>query len=196
MEPIDCYKTYLSVKNHFSKENYDFFKYNGKTKVSQKTFYSKKDRFWFEKLSRQKNENEIVDFFVSNYSSSDDPSNLWIGNIIKEGEKIYDDWKLKKENLIDIFQKEVYRKINKENFNNYFSVINNRHPPILKDYLTKEISIETLIILDKILNFKTDLDKKLLDPIWQTISLKIKKYSPFLNINIFKYKKVLKDHVL
>jgi hypothetical protein len=194
--PIDCYKTYLSIKNHFSKQSYDFFKYNGKTKVSEKTFYSKKDRFWFEKLSRQKDDKEILDFFVSNYAFSDDPSNLWIGNIIKGGEENYLNWKYKIENLHEIFEKEVFEKISKENFNEYFIIKNNRHPQILKDYLKKEISIETIIILNKILNFKKDFDCKLLDPVWSIVSLKIEKYSPFLNINIFKYKKILKEHFL
>lgn len=194
--PIDCYKTYLSIKNHFSKENYDFFKYNGKTKVSEKTFYSKKDRFWFEKLSRQKDDKEIIDFFVSNYAFSEDPSNLWIGNIIKGGEEIYSSWKLKKDNLLNIFENEITKNIKKDTFNNYFKIENNRHPQILKDYLKREISIETLVILDKILNFKKDFDSKLLDPVWMIVSLKIEKYSPFLNLNIFEYKKLLKEYVL
>lgn len=196
MDPISCYKTYLSIKNHFSKRDYDFFKYNGKTKVSEKTFYSKKDRFWFEKLSRKKSDKEIIDFFVSNYSSSDDPSNLWIGNIIKEGESIYEDWIGKRNNLPNIFYDEISNRLTKENFESYFQIQNNRHPILLKDYLKKEICIETLIILDKILRFKKDFDNKIIDPIWETVSLKMEKYSPFLNVDIFKYKKILKECVL
>ena len=34
-------------------------------------------------------------------------------------------------------------------------------------------------------------DKKLNDPVWETVSLKIKKYSPFLNIDVPHYKKIL-----
>jgi hypothetical protein len=196
VDPISCYKTYLSIKNHFSKRDYDFFKYNGKTKVSEKTFYSKKDRFWFEKLSRKKSDKEIIDFFVSNYSSSDDPSNLWIGNIIKEGESIYEDWIGKRNNLPNIFYDEISNRLTKENFESYFQIQNNRHPILLKDYLKKEICIETLIILDKILRFKKDFDNKIIDPIWETVSLKMEKYSPFLNVDIFKYKKILKECVL
>lgn len=196
MDPISCYKTYLSIKNHFSKKNYDFFKYNGKTKVSEKTFYSKKDRFWFEKLSRKKTDSEIVDFFISNYVSVDDPSNLWIGNIIKDGEKIYTDWKSKKENLVILFESEISNSITKDNFNEVFTIVNNRHPLILRKYLQGEISIESLVILDKILGFKKDFDKKILDPIWDIVSLKIEKYTPFLNIDIFKYKKILKEKIL
>lgn len=196
MDPLSCYKTYLSIKNHFSKKDYDFFKYNGKTKVSEKTFYAKKDRFWFERLSRKKTDKEVIDFFVSNYSESDDPSNLWIGNIIKDGESVYEKWMNKRNNLSDIFYNEIKTNLNKENFENYFEVKNNRHPSLLKDYLKKEISIETLIILDKILRFKKDFDHKIIDPVWEIVSLKMEKYSPFLNVDIFKYKKILKECIL
>ena len=71
-----------------------------------------------------------------------------------------------------------------------------RHPDILKSYLRDEISIETLVILDRILGFSKDWDKKLSDPVWETVSMRIKKYSPFLNIDVFRYKKVLKMVVL
>ena len=64
------------------------------------------------------------------------------------------------------------------------------------EYLRKNISIETLVILDKILGFKKNFDKKLSDPVWISVSMKLEKYSPFLNIDIFKYKKILKKVVI
>jgi len=33
------------------------------------------------------------------------------------------------------------------------------------------------------------------DPVWQTVNLKIKKYVPFLNIDVFQYKKILRELV-
>ena len=67
------------------------------------------------------------------------------------------------------------------------------HPIILKKYLGGEISLETLIILEKVFSFVKDFDKKLTDPVWETVSLKIKKYIPFININVFNYKKIIKE---
>jgi len=67
------------------------------------------------------------------------------------------------------------------------------HPPLLKKYLGGEISLETLTILEKVFSFVKNFDKKLDDPVWESVSLKIKKYNPFLNINIFQYKKVLRE---
>ena len=62
MTPVDCYRTYLAFKQHFSKVNYDYFKYQGKSKASPEAFYKRKDRYFFEKMSRQKSDQEIKDF--------------------------------------------------------------------------------------------------------------------------------------
>ena len=63
MTPFDVYKTYLGLKNHFTKDKYDYHRYNGKTRASLQSFYKRKDRYWFEKMSRQKNDQEVVNFF-------------------------------------------------------------------------------------------------------------------------------------
>jgi hypothetical protein len=53
-----------------------------------------------------------------------------------------------------------------------------------------------MVILDIILGYVKNFDKKLEDPVWETVSLKIKKYKPFLNINVQKYKSILKEQVV
>jgi hypothetical protein len=67
------------------------------------------------------------------------------------------------------------------------------HPPLLKKYLGGEISLETLTILEKVFSFVKNFDGRLKDPVWESVSLKIKKYIPFLNINVFQYKKILRE---
>ena len=92
MVPFDTYKTYLALKNHFTKDSYDYHKYQGKSRASLQSFYKRRDRFWLEKLSRQKDDKEIINFFVSNFTSCSDPGSLWIGEMIKEGESRYTSW--------------------------------------------------------------------------------------------------------
>ena len=53
------------------------------------SFYKRKDRYWFEKLSRSKSDKEVVDFFVSNFITCTDPRKLWIGEMISQGEGRY-----------------------------------------------------------------------------------------------------------
>lgn len=195
MTPFDVYKTYLSLKNHFTKDNYDYHKYCGKTRASLQSFYKRKDRYWFEKLGRQKNDKEIIDFFVANFVSSGDADSLWIGQIIREGESVYNNWKKKKESLAYIFKEETTDLFTEHKFKEVFDC-SKGHPPLLKKFFNGKISIETMVIYDRIFLFGNDFDKKLIDPVWQLVSKNIKKYNSFLNIDIFKYKKILKECVL
>jgi len=195
MTPFDVYKTYLALKNHFTKDNYDYHKYCGKTRASLQSFYKRKDRYWFEKLGRQKSDSEIVDFFVANFISSGDADSLWIGEMIREGESVYNNWKKKKESLTYVFKEETTNLFTDHKFEEVFDC-SKGHPPLLKKFLNGKISIETMVIYDRIFLFGKDFDKKLIDPVWQLVSKNIKKYNSFLNIDIFKFKKILKECVL
>ena len=44
----------------------------------------------------------------------------------------------------------------------------------VKKFLGGGISLETLVIFDRIFSFREKFDKKLDDPVWETVSLKIK----------------------
>lgn len=196
MTPFDVYKTYLAFKNHFTKENYDYFKYCGKSRASLDSFHKRKDRYFFERTSRQKSDDEIKAYFVANFVECNDPQNLWIGEIIQTGEEIYTNWLKKAQSLFYTFKTEVEVFIRKDNFETLFEIKNNQHPEILKMYLQKAITLETITIIDMILNFTKKFDKKLTDPVWETVSLRIRKYKPFLNIDVEKYKEILKEIVL
>jgi T4 gene Gp59 loader of gp41 DNA helicase C-term len=95
-----------------------------------------------------------------------------------------------------LFKTEVEVFINKDNFETLFEIKNNQHPEILKKYFQKAVSLETMVILDMILGYVKKFDKKMTDPVWETVRLRIIKYKPFLNIDVAKYKKVLQEIVL
>ena len=193
--PFDAYRQYLSLKNHFTKEKYDYHKYCGKSRATVQSFYKRKDRFWFEKLARNKDDKEVVEFFVSNFITCTDPSKLWIGEMIREGEGRYTDWKKRTQSLSYVFKQEVENVLAGNDFDSIFSS-KSGHPIILKKYLGGDISIETLVILDRVLGFRKEYDDNLQDPVWETVSMRMKKYSPFLNIDVQRYKKILKGVVL
>jgi len=194
MVPFETYKTYLALKNHFTKDSYDYHKYQGKSRASLQSFYKRKDRYWFEKLSRQKEDKEIIDFFVANFVSCNDPQTLWIGEMIKEGESRYKSWQKRIQSLSYLFEEE-----SQQLFENKFEEVfdcSKGHPLLLKKFLIGKISIETLVIYDRIFLFGKTFDKKLKDPVWETVSMRMKKYSPFLHIDVFRYKKILKEVVV
>ena len=191
----DAYRCYLALKNHFTKEKYDYHKYRGKVRATNKAFYKRKDRFWFEKFARQKDDKEVEEFFVSNFVYTTDPGTMWIGEMIKEGEGRYIDWKKKIQSLSYIFKEEVNSLFEQNTLNEVFDC-SKGHPPILKSYLGGNTSLETMVICDKILGYRDNFDKKLNDPVWETVSRKIKKYDPFLNIDVPNYKKILQKIIL
>ena len=193
--PFDAYREYLALKNHFTKKSYDYHKYCGKSRATVQSFYKRKDRFWFEKVVRQKTDKEVVEFFVANFVSCSDPQSLWIGEIMKEGETRYKEWQKKVQSLSYLFKQESEQMLSSNNLEQLFDC-SRQHPPILKMFLSGKISLETMVIYDKIFLYGNRFDKKLKDPVWESVSMKIKKYNPFLNIDVFRYKRILKEVVL
>jgi hypothetical protein len=191
MAPFDVYQTYLALKNHFTKSSYNFYKYNGKTRASLKTFYKRKDRFFFERLSRQKNNEEVLNFFVSNFVSCSNPQSFWIGDIINNGESIYQNWLSKTKNLENNFESDLKPLILEYGLKDSFKIVNQKHPVILKKFLVNEVSLESLVILNKLYKFVNYYDDKLTDPIWEFVSLRIKKYSDFIIIEPEKFREII-----
>ena len=190
--PFETYQTYLSMKSHFTNKRYDFFKYGGKSRATMSSFNKRKDKYWFEKTSRKFSDQEVVDFLLSNFVSTDNPQNLWIGEIINSGERKYAEWMKRKQSLTYLFKEQSKELLSENDLETVFNC-SKGHPPLLKKYLGGEISLETLTILEKVFSFRKEFDKKLQDPVWETGSLKIKKYIPFININTFSYKKILRE---
>ena len=192
--PFETYQHYLSLKNHFTNPKYDFFRYGAKTRATVASFNKRKDKYWFEKTSRKYSDDEVVQFLVSNFISADNPQNLWIGEIINSGERNYAEWMKRQQSLTYLFKEQMNELLSENELENVFNC-SKGHPPILKKYLAGDVSIENVVICEKIFSFREKFDKKLDDPVWETVSLKIKKYIPFLNIDVFQYKKLLRKIV-
>ena len=192
--PFETYQSYLSMKSHFTNRKYDFFRYGGKSRATMSSFNKRKDKYWFEKTSRKYSDGEIVDFLLANFVTTDNPKNLWIGEIINSGERTYADWIRRQQSISYIFKEESSKLLEENELEELFQ-IGKGHPIILKKFLGSDISLETFVIFDIIFAFSEKFDEKLLDPVWETVSLKIRKYKPFLNINVFNFKKILREIV-
>ena len=192
--PFETYQSYLSMKSHFTNRKYDFFRYGGKSRATMSSFNKRKDKYWFEKTSRKYSDGEIVDFLLANFVTTDNPKNLWIGEIINSGERTYADWMRRKQSISYLFKEESEKLLENNNLEELFDC-GKGHPIILKRFLGGDISLETFVIYDIIFSFSENFDEKLLDPVWETVSLKIRKYKPFLNINVFNFKKILREIV-
>jgi hypothetical protein len=179
------------MKSHFTNSKYDFFKYGGKSRATITSFNKRKDKYWFEKTSRKYSDKEVIDFLLSNFVSADNPSNLWIGEIINSGERTYAEWMRRQQSLTYLFKEQSEELFSQIKLEDAFNC-SKGHPILLKKFLSGKISLETFVIYEKIFHFSKNFDTKLIDPVWETVSMKVKKYNPFLNIDVFQFKKILR----
>jgi hypothetical protein len=192
----DLYVLYNSIKLHFNSEQYNFFQYDGKTRVSIDAFQKRRDKFLFHRLARKYRDEEMVPFLVANFVHSDDN---WTKSLLEEeAEETYQDWKRRTDSMSKIYEEDL-RKICPEpkEFNQLFEVKDGQFPKLLVALLQKEVTIETLVILNNIFRFIPIWDKKISDDIiYPKVSRKIRKYGAFLAVNVDKYKLLTKKVLL
>ena len=193
MNGLDVYKTYQSIKLHFTTQKYNFFTYGGKTNISVDAFERRKDKFLFHKLARKYDEDEIVSFLVSNFVKN---SNVWVRDLLTEdAEDTYRNWKKVTQSMSEIFRCDLDRLLvekNPKEFNAIFVVTDGDSPILLQKLQQGDVTIESSVILNNMVNFIDRWDNQISDDIiYPKISMKIRKYGAFLTIDTKKYKNIL-----
>jgi len=193
-EGIDAYKIYLAIRNHF-KTDYDYFKYNGKMKISDESFLKRRDRFFFAKLERKYKKSELVYFFVAKFIKDE---NMWSGSLVgNESEKVYYEWLKYVESLKYNFTNECQKlqtllEDKSLSFDDLFYINNNSHPILLTKVVGGHISIETFSIMDMIISFTNRWNKHIDDFTYINVKQISVKYKPFLNVDKDIYKSIMK----
>jgi hypothetical protein len=195
MNGYDLYCTYQAIKLHFTSESYNFFHYDGKTRVSIDAFQKRRDKFLFHRLARKYRDDEMVPFLVANFVHSDDN---WTKSLLEdEAEETYRDWKRTTDSMSKIYVEDLQKIATKETFNDLFKVEDGQFPKLLVTFLQKDVTIETMVILNNIFDFIRIWDKKISDDIiYPKVSRKIRKYGAFLAVNVDKYKILTKETLL
>ena len=195
MEGTKAYTRYLALKLHFTTD-YDYFRYGGKTRaMTNESFEKRKDTFFFRKIERRYNDQELTDFFVSNFV--DNNKTKWIGELSNvNAEKTYANWKKRIQSLSYMFEQDLLiakEKLRTANPAELWEPVAGGHPEILKLYLGKKISIETLVASNVVLNYLPKWDREIKDSIiWPDVSKSIRKYSPFIHMNKVDLTKIIK----
>jgi hypothetical protein len=186
MEPFEVYRLYMALKLHFTTKEYDVTKTKGAVKSSQSAFMKRRDVFLFRKLAHKFKKHEVINYFVANFASGDKNGGLFSA----ESFEIYEKWIVRQDKLSYMFTDDISRllleseKLKQEPLISY----NNQHPIAIRMYLGGKISLETLIILDKLLDFRYTLNTDLTnDFIWNDLSLLIEKYRPFVRFDRTKF---------
>lgn len=204
IDGYDAYCMYLAIQTHFTTDKYDFFEADGKINASRESYEKRRDKIFFKQL-RQKfpKRKDMVLYLVANFC---DCKKHWIGDLIHDDESRNKYMKMKQrwESLEYSFKSDVIKILDiaeKKNiqFDGLFKVVDNHHPVIVQLATQNEISLETFILLDKILNHVERIDKNLNDPYsWGNLKRKCEKLEQFFcaGINMEKYKAILKNEVL
>lgn len=185
----ETYCLYLALKQHFTVDKYDFFKYNGKTKnVSKESFLIRKDRFQFERLARKCD--DVKTHMIANFLAD----RTWIGDMLDD-----DAFDITKRHLKRVqsmsynFKNELE---NVENVKDLFTMSDTGYPKFMVEYNFGTLSMESIIILNAFIDFIPKFDAKLGDDyLWSKFSFKVRKFAPFLlqDLDREKFKQILKE---
>ena len=192
---FSAFALFNAIKLHFTSDSYDYFKYGGKTSISKDSFTNRKDKYTFYKLSRKYNLQDLRDFYVSNFLVKDVN---WVGDIANaEGEENHKMWQKRTQRLTYEFEQDIIRILEQaDNPDELVLVPSGGYPALLLGAMQDKICIETLVILDDIMNFFPMWSKKISDDIvWPTYHRKCLRYKPFIQYDKEKFKTILKESI-
>ncbi len=183
MTPFKCYKLYVALKRHFNDDNYDFFKYKGKLKLNESSFEKRRDRMLFHAVSNTKDPLRLIISSIIN-----DP-NVYINDLLtEEASQRYTKYVKYQESFEYSFREELKRY---NRLDEVIKVVDQQYPVIVQDYINKEISIDTISVVDKVIRGCEYWSTLLNDPLWEDINKQLVKYRPFVDVNTTKYKSVI-----
>jgi hypothetical protein len=198
---FSAWVVYQGIYAHFTRD-YDYFKFNGKgnwnSVDSMQRSFAKQEvngnfsmqRKIFKDIGKEfTNKEALIYFYLSQFTNG-------VVYPTHFDSDFYDEYTERMNNFDFTIKKdmmEVKRYLDKfeVNFDDIFKVDGINHPTILKMGLSKTISLETVAVLDMILNFVSNIDKTLDDPLWSDQSKLVKNYKPFLSVDINKQKKII-----
>ncbi len=186
-DSFNAYVKFLALRKHFTTDNYDYFKYNGKVRANYETFMSRSDAYSFAKLAKK---DDVQGLILSNLLIN---KNIWVRDLLdSEGEARYMNWRKKIESLGYVFKSELAH-LNDEYKRNFISV-DGQHPYVMTLLLQKKISLETFTILTFMANIFSYWSEKIVDKhISFDIIDKSRKYKPFLEFDTDRFKAIVKE---
>jgi hypothetical protein len=183
MEPFEAYQVHLAVKAHFTRPSYDYKKYNGKTNAKFNAFAKSKGKYFYGKLGK-KYKKDLPEFLATTYAYLGD--NSWIGDFdSEESMKAWEEHQKHMQSIKRVFSKDVDLILdvagkNELSFKQMFKAKDGELPPIEKLRQIDLITIETCVILNRLLGYTTK--TKSTNPLWETIIITIEKYDTFLKL--------------
>ena len=195
LDPFESYKLYQAMKLHFESDSYDAPKYNFKTNVKPQAFFRRRDKYYFAKLAKEyPKQDQLVEYFVSQFASG----TKWVGDMInEEGEANYRQWKKLTESIGYEFQKDISTlctrcEVDQLEFDDLLKVRNKQLPLAVTLYNRGEVSLTTIVILNKLTGFLHHANRSITETIvWPDLYRKLVKMEPFIAVDLKKMKKTV-----
>ena len=190
MTDFECFQLFVALKLHFNDPRYNYFSYDGAVRKNDQSFEWRNDRYNFYALNnRHPKRGDMIYFIVSNLVVN---SNFWVTEALEErAEEVYRDFKRRIQSLSYLFEGDC-RKLFGDG--DIFHTTGD-YPTLLTKYLQGEIMLETVCILNTILNFIPTWDIEIKDDIvWPSYKLRFLRYAMFLKLDYERYERLLKKH--
>lgn len=198
MEGYECWQNYLLIKTHFSNSTFDATKYRKPSgKVS--TYEKRNDKRFFEFLAKRFPDKDIQPFFISQFLKTD----AYIIDMVDDLDeciRTFHDWKRRMNGLQHTFEKDCrlitnFMSEKDLSFDDIFRAKKERYPIILRLMMEKFITLETYIILEKVLTLSTKYNIIYTnDHIYEHYELLIRKYGYYFKfVDVKHYKKLMRD---
>lgn len=172
----------MAIKLHFTSESYDAFDFVNRTKPlvrKNENIDKRKDKIFIEKLSKHP---DPAGLLISNLSVT--PS-MWLGHMFgTEALDRYRAWRKFQDTKTYMIREQI-KQLGVESFTS----LPHQHPEILKLYLGKKLSLDTLVILDDFFKFAQYWNDD--DPAIKQTKFAMRKYRPFIPYDKEKLKKVI-----
>jgi hypothetical protein len=181
MTPFEAYKTYLAMRLHFTSPKYDIVKSKGAIKANEGSFMQKRERFTFAKVATKYTKEQFISLLAANFAAGDKYGGMYQ---LPQADTVYKEWLGRTESLTYRYKQELAY-LDEHCGADYSPEVlwiseNDEHPPLVRAYLAKQISLETLVIFNKLFQFTDKLE--VTDPVVEEVVMLVKKYSPFVRV--------------
>lgn len=199
MNAYDAYKRYVALKLHFQQKDYDYFKFSGSAKVSREKFETRNDKYFFQRIAKLYDVKQLEQLLVANFIVN---KSAWIGEVMSDvGRARHLEFKKTVQALEYNFQedmnslKQMIDVGDLPSFDSIFDIERGDDwPELVTLTLHKTIRVESFIIMNKIFNFLPKMNSRIEDSIvWPEMYQLCRKYSPFLNVDVVRYRTIMKN---
>lgn len=143
MDGFRAYRYYMALKLHFTQPKFDVFVNRGHVKGSYERFLSRNDHLIFDRLARQFNDKDFIQYVAANFMYGHDDmiydTTDSMGN--------YKEYIRRKQSITRVFSEDLNTIVNS---GATYDFSGQKIPDVVQLYLAGKITVETMAILDKL----------------------------------------------